>query len=239
MSWFRFLLVCLLVSTFTLPAPAGWLFKSKKPKPKPEERVPELIVIVKTDQDEGKREAAAAELRQYDPKAFAEIVPILIDVLKNDPKISVRQEAAGSLSHIRPISQEAGMALETAASKDPSLRVRMQAKKSLLYYHLSGYRSVKKNDIKPNGDSPEPPLAREDHPKRPQVPAPPASPGPILPSAGTSEPLPNRLFTDRSVAQPLPPGPVKSPLIPVEPPKLQSPPTHSEEQEGPLLLPPQ
>ncbi len=238
MTWFRFLLVCLLLTTLTLPTPAGWLFKPK-PKPKPEERVPELIVIVKTDQDDGKRAAAAAELRQYDPKAFADIVPILIDVLKNDPKTSVRLEAAASLSHIRPVSQEAGVALEAAASKDSALRVRIQAKKSLLYYHLSGYRSVKKNDLKPNGDSPEPPLAKDDHPKNPRKVPSPASVGPNLPSAGPSEPLPNRLYQDRSVPQPLPQGPAKSPLIPVEPPKAVSPPSHSEEQEGPLLIPPQ
>jgi hypothetical protein len=228
------------MTTLAVPAPAG-IFFNRKPKPKPEERVPELVVTVKTDQDEHKRASAAGELRQYDPTTFKEIVPILVDVLKNDPQTSVRLEAASSLSHIRPVSQEAGVALEYAAAKDSALRVRMQAKKSLFYYRLSGYRSPKKNDlIKPNGDSPEPPLAKDDHPKKPRALPPRNLSEPILPSAGTAEQLPSRSTPDRSVARPLPPGPLKSPLMPTEPQKLEKPPAHNEEQEeGPSLIPPQ
>src|SRR5262249_47235296 len=163
MRWSRFLLASLLIATLAIPAPGG-IFFNRKPKPeekvgpKPEEKVPELIVTVKTDQDEHKRATAAAELRHYDPKAFKEIVPILVDVLKNDPKTSVRAEAAASLSKIQPVTQEAGQALEYAAANDSALRIRMQAKRLLIFYRLHGYHSAKKNDIKPNGDGPEPPL---------------------------------------------------------------------------------
>ena len=45
------------------------------------------------------------ELRQFDTKAFPDIVPILADVLRTDAKASVRLEAAQSLARIRPVSQ--------------------------------------------------------------------------------------------------------------------------------------
>src|SRR5439155_25781395 len=115
------------VGALALPAPAGILF-GKKTKPNPAERVPELIVIVKTDKDESKRASAAEELRQYDPAAHGDIVPVLIDVLMNDPKPAVRVEAAESLGKLRPISQEAGWALEQAKEKDSSMRVRAKAR---------------------------------------------------------------------------------------------------------------
>ena len=89
-------------------------------KPSPAERVPELIVIVKTDKDESKRAAAAEELRQYDPAANPDIVPVLIDVLMNDAKPAVRTEAAETLGKLRPVSQEAGWALEQAVESNHS-----------------------------------------------------------------------------------------------------------------------
>src|SRR5262249_31497626 len=127
MRWSRFPLALGVLAALAVAAQAG-IFFNKKPKPKPAERVPELIVTVKTDKDDHKRAAAAAELRQYDPKAFPDMVPILVDVLLHDANSGVRLEAAQSLGRIRPISQEAGWALEQAASKDDSMRVRMQAK---------------------------------------------------------------------------------------------------------------
>ncbi len=126
MRFWRIPLVLISVGLLAVPAPAGILF-GKKTKPNPAERVPELIVIVKTDKDESKRASAAEELRQYDPKAFAEIVPVLIDVLLSDPKPGVRSEAAESLGNLRPVSQEAGWALEQARDKDASWRVRTKA----------------------------------------------------------------------------------------------------------------
>ena len=60
-------------------ASAGINLFAKKPKPVPEKRVPELLVMVKTDGDENKRYEAAEELRQYDPTLFPQIVPTLIE----------------------------------------------------------------------------------------------------------------------------------------------------------------
>ena len=106
---------------------AGVLFgkKSKRP-PTPAERVPELLLLVKTDGDESKRAAAAQELRQYDAAQFPAIVPVLVDVLSTDQKPGVRAEAAQTLGKMRPISQQAGMALEQALTNDSSMRVRLQ-----------------------------------------------------------------------------------------------------------------
>src|SRR5205085_8876672 len=112
------------------------------------------------DGDENKRARAAEELRQYDPAAFPDIVPVLIDVLVNDKKPAVRAEAAQSLGKLRPVSQQAGQALEYALTKDPSMRVRLQARSALMQYHWSGYRSASKKDAPPPPlESKEPPPA--------------------------------------------------------------------------------
>ena len=101
---------------------------SKKPKTNPSQRVPELILIVKTDGDEKKRAHAAEELRDYDSVTFGEIVPVLVDVLKNDKKHGVRLEAVNSLAKIRPVPPVGGAhALEQAAADDEYWRVRWQA----------------------------------------------------------------------------------------------------------------
>lgn len=144
------------------PSYAGIFFGKKNKKPTPAERVPELLAIVKTDGAESKRAAAAQELRQYDPGQFPMIVPVLVDVLLTDSKPAVRAEAAQSLGKIRPISQPAGMALEQALASDTSMRVRLQARSSLLQYHWSGYRSVRKDEVVQQ--SKEPPLADDKSP---------------------------------------------------------------------------
>src|SRR5262249_11758015 len=137
----RFLLVTFLLAVLPATTHAG-IF-GKKNKPNPNERVPELLTIVKTDGDEHKRTSAAEELRQYDPKQFSEIVPALIDVLMNDSKPGVRAEAAQTLGKLRPVTREVGMALEQAVAKDGSMRVRLQARSALLQYHWSGYHGGK------------------------------------------------------------------------------------------------
>lgn len=145
MRWNRIGLVLLLMGGLAQAAPAGIIF-GKKPKPNPAERIPELIVIIKTEKDESRRVAAAAELREYDTTANPEIVHVLIDVLLNDAKPSVRAEAADSLGKIRPITKEAGWALEQAMAKDGSMRVRLQARYALLGYQWNGYEGIKGND---------------------------------------------------------------------------------------------
>jgi hypothetical protein len=241
MSRFRYLLPCLVLTTLVVSAPAGLFFK-KQPKPKPEERVPELITTLKGDADEHKRAAAATELRKYDPRAFPAIVPLLIDVLKKDAKPSVRQEAAQSLGRIRPVSPEAGLALEQAAANDAALRVRVQARTSLMYYRLSGYHTPKTDgpQLSPSGqDKGEPPLAIPDAPGKtgPLKPLPRLSGRVIVPTT-TAEPPLALPAPDNVVPRPLPPGPVKSALVPVNPPHLETPPPPLAD-EGPELNPPQ
>jgi hypothetical protein len=189
------------------PSYAGIFFGKKNKKPTPAERVPELLAQVKTDGDESKRAAAAQELRQYDPAQFPMIVPVLIDVLLTDKKPAVRAEAAQSLGKIRPISQQAGMALEQALSSDSSMRVRLQARSSLLQYHWSGYHSVRKDDLVPQ--TKEPPLADD------------KTPPPII-STTTLPPATNRLVPQQadgsrstSGYRPAPPAPF--PIVPPRP----------------------
>jgi hypothetical protein len=159
----RHLVLLVLIGFGLSPATTRAGLFTKKGKPDPKDRVPELLVIIKKDKDEHKRLAAATELRQYDTSTFPQIVPVLIDVLMTDAKTSVRTEAAESLSKIRPVTKQAGLALEQALEKDPSMRVRMQARYALLQYHWAGYKNSTKDA--PVADSKEPPLAPADNPK--------------------------------------------------------------------------
>jgi hypothetical protein len=121
---------------------AGSLF-GKSGKNNPPERVPQLLADLKND-DERKRETAVKELRQFDAAAFPAIVPALVEVLEKDAKVSVRIEAADSLAKLRPASPPVALALEQAMARDPSLRVRLHARRLLMQYRLSGYSSKEK-----------------------------------------------------------------------------------------------
>jgi hypothetical protein len=237
MSWSRLLLTCIVVSVLAWPASAG-IFFHRQPKPKPEVRVPELLVIVKSDKDDRKRASAAAELRQYDLKLFPDIVPILVDVVHNDARAGVRYEAAVSLSRLRPVSQEAGMALEYAAAHDAAFYVRMQARTSLVYYRLSGYHTPKQMEPargKKGANKGEPPLAE------PEVVTKNGRQTPVPKSAETSsktiKPVKVQPLPDPTIPRRLPQGPAKSPLVPADPPRLEKPPVAVE--EGPPLVPQQ
>ncbi len=185
------LLLILLALAWVAPAPAQLIF-TKKPKVNPTQRVPELILTVKVDPDERKRAHAAEELRDYDTATFTEIVPVLVDVLKSDKKMSVRLEALGSLAKIRPVSTLAGQAIEKAAADDESIRVRLQARTALPKYHLAGYTS-KKSDPAPA--------------KKKQTDEP-----PVGPTIVDKAPPPSNTFP-----RPLPPG-VATPAKTTEPP---------------------
>ncbi len=137
----RLLMVPIVAVLLAAPAPAG--FFNRKPKPNPAERVPELINALRTGTDESKRQEAADELKQYDPNAYPQILPALIEALSKDGSTAVRSEAAASIARMRPINQQAGYALEQAQNNDPSLRVRMSARQGLLQYNLVGYRGGK------------------------------------------------------------------------------------------------
>jgi hypothetical protein len=241
----RLTLALLTAAVFILPAPAGILF-GKKPKPNPAERVPELIVIVKTDKDESKRAAAAEELRQFDPAAFSDIVPVLIDVLMNDAKPAVRAEAAESLGKIRPVSQEAGWALEQAQEKDSSWRVRTKARYVLMTYHWAGYHSDPKLKDGPAIPNPKDPPAEKGKVILTPVPMTPKSPAspPVRPIPGETQPPPlaDPVVKPSPVPMPLPPGPPQPPTpgkvspLPMPPIPVTPPPAPAKTEPSPLPI---
>jgi hypothetical protein len=236
----------------TARAPAGIIF-GKKPKPPPEKRVPELITILRTDGDESKRSEAAEELRQYDAGQFKEILPTLIEALMTDKKASVRVEAAQSLGKIRPPSKEmgkdVGAALEFARDNDASMRVRMQARSSLLNQHWFGQRTSP-GDLKPD----KPPPSTKEPPLAPPVPhvAPTASqslkpppPAPI-PAPATMPPLVPLPTSPPPNARPAPlPPRIETPPIPMPLPPVSTNPNAPQplpkgppsEEKGPSLEP--
>jgi hypothetical protein len=236
----RFLLALVLPATLALPASAGIFDFFKHTKPDPKKRVPRLIAVLKTETDEDKRTNAAKELRDYDPTAFPDVVPVLLDALQHDPKPGVRAEAAQSLSRLRPISKEVGWALEEA-THDSSIRVRWQARNSLMSYRMSGYRSTPKpEDASAKAPVINPPPAASRIPVIPQLwrspvpPVPKTTPNLI---SGETPPPPLALPAPPTAAQPLPkkePGqPTSAPAVA---PKLQKPPAQSSEA-GPDLSP--
>jgi hypothetical protein len=143
------LIVGLLVPCLATPGQAGILFGRKKDKTDPRMRIPELVKTLRVDRDADKRARAAEELRNYDGNAYPDIIPALVSALQTDKKPSVRAEAAQSLGKMRPISQNAGEALEQAMARDSSMRVRLQARSALLNYQWAGYRSGKRTDVPP------------------------------------------------------------------------------------------
>jgi HEAT repeats len=235
MSYKRFLLALWVSILLTLPVQAGILF-GRHAKTNPAERVPQLIVTVKTDTDEDKRASAAKELRDYDPAANPDIVGVLIDVLQHDAKPGVRAEAAQSLGKLRPVSQEAGWALEQA-THDSSIRVRLQARTSLMGYRLSGYHSPPKegetvattpaaNGVPPLGQS-----------KRFSLLPAPRTTAPVVNTGETPPPpLANSVSAKTTSASSLPTVPMRPMVVPTQTPKLEKPPAPSTEQ-GPELPP--
>jgi hypothetical protein len=197
---YRFLLILLLLPSLALPARAG-IFGRKKDKPDAKPTVPELIATLKADGDADKRARAAEELRNYDPASHPEVVPALIDALHNDKKPNVRSEAAQSLGKFRPVPQAAGEALEQAMANDPSYRVRLQARSSLLSAHWAGYRSGKKTDVPPLTQTKEPPVISTTNP-------PPAASPRLVPVKAPGRPAPAPTPTTKE--PPLAPPPAES-----------------------------
>lgn len=240
MKWSHLLIVPTVLA-LVAPIASGGIF-SRKPQPNPAERVPELLKQLQTSTNEDQRSAAAEELRQYDPKSYPEIVSTLIAVLGRDPSTSVRAEAASSLGKIRPISQQAGFALEQAQSNDSSMRVRLATRQALLQYHFNGYRSGKADAPANPGTSPSgnstslfrPPLPNGLHPSglRESTEPPLATPIAVPPSAApvlrqTAAPvfrpipanaprlLPAPRVVNSAIASPNPsPTPIAGPILP-------------------------
>jgi hypothetical protein len=215
----RLLVVPLVLAALAPTAPAG-LF-SRKPKSNPADRVPELLIQLKGDTDESLRTAAAEELRQYDPKSFPEIANGLIDSLARDASPAVRAEAASSLGKMRPISQQAGYALEQAQNNDASVRVRLAARQALWQYHLVGYRGGKAPDAPANAEpapTPKPvvqPAARGGSGRRESPEPPLAVPGPGATVSRPRSTVPAQLIPTNPGLQPLPQAP--EPARPVTP----------------------
>jgi hypothetical protein len=215
--WYRWTLILLLLPLVTVPARAGILFGRKKDKPDPKQRVPQLVGALKSEKDADARSRAAEGLREYDPAAFAEIVPALIDSMNSDPSPGVRIESAHTLAKLRPVSQAVGEALEQAVSRDSSMRVRLQVRSALLQYHWAGYRS-KKGDVPPLNTTREPPLGPEAVPPvNSTLPAPPANNQPrIRPVPVPPVSAPPKVPTTKE--PPLqPPPPVAAPAAPASP----------------------
>lgn len=238
-----------LMALITLPIawlpPADAQIFGRKPKTPPEQRVAELIFQAKADPDEHKRTAAAEELREFDGKAFPQIVPTLVDIARSDPKAGVRLEAVSSLAKIRPVSQAAGQTLEWSAAHDDAWKVRWHAKSSLMRYQLAGYHAGKSDANATKAALPpatqEPPLLdsrdnkgvrpstnpaivnRTTAPKTfaPQVNAPKNVPAPTPPPViGTEPPLPKVVVDSTPQAPPVPTPP---PLIVEAPPAVKQP----------------
>jgi len=230
----RWLVIAFLVVPLTAmlagPSRAGIIFGRKKEKIEPATRVPALIATLKNDRDADHRTHAAEELRNYDPMAFPDIVPALVSALQTDAKSSVRLEAAVSLGKLRPVNQAAGEALERAVSGDPAMRVRLQARSTLMQYHWAGYRNGKASDLPPlapTKDGPKvgenlPPAVRTTpaptpsrFPSSTEPPLAPVEPNPILrpvptqtPTEGRPLPMPSR--PDSSRPAPMPSSPASS-----------------------------
>jgi hypothetical protein len=248
MNRIAMILAVVILPAWVMPAPADGIFGlfGKKTKVNPAQRVPELIVALKTEQEERKRASAAAELGTFDGAAFPEIVPVLAEVLRSDPKTGVRMDAASSLGSIRPVSALAGQALEKAQSSDDSWRVRMHVKGILLKYRLAGYSPGAKDEQHAvgSGASAEPPLLGANGNLKPQsLPAgtPPPVQFPTTPNTvqavKTSKSSDTPEFRP-SIPRPLPAGPTFSTAIPQQTNQPAPTPLPMVDGDGPPLSPP-
>jgi hypothetical protein len=241
---YRLLILLVLLPLLSPCAQAGILFGRKKEKPDPKQRVPELVATLKSDKDSDKRSRAAEELRTYDPAQFPEIIPALIDALQNDPKPGVRIDALQSLSRLRPVTQDAGEALEQALAKDSSMRVRLQARSALLQYHWAGYRS-KKPEVPPLNPTRDPGRTPSDKyppaidttmtPTSGRIPSSPYNSRPQVPNVTTKEPPLAPPLVPPAQLNPAPP-PLQPPAKPMPPAPAPSNKPPSKE-EGPELGP--
>jgi hypothetical protein len=112
-------------------------------KPLTPERVGQLLTILRSDLNEENRTHAAEELGKVDGSRYPEIIPLLIETMRSDPKPAVRAEVVDALAKIRPISKEAGKALD-AAKEDGSFKVRWHARTAARVYHSAGYQEQEK-----------------------------------------------------------------------------------------------
>ena len=128
------------------PAPAIdfglGLFKRRTTKvDTPLSKAKQLVETLRSDPDEAKRKDAATELKGLDPRTNPEVVPGLVASIQKDPSPAVRIKAVEALGEVKPVSEQAGLALEAAAKADPDAKVREAIGAALWQYHLNGYRT--------------------------------------------------------------------------------------------------
>ena len=152
----RVLLPVLAALVVAAPADAGGLFGRKGIS---DARVRQLSETLRSDPDEKKRQAAAAELKEADPRTQPDVIAALVGTLRRDPSAGVRAAAAEAIGQFKMVFPLGGVALETAAESDPAPAVRDVAQQALWEYHLIGYRSTRGADGIA-GQTPEPPLSR-------------------------------------------------------------------------------
>jgi len=246
MTYLRLILLVVIWPICTNPVQAQLFRKRPSPPPAPAaQRVPELVMMLRTDPDESKRNFAAEELREFDTQTYTEILPALIEASRNDPRSGVRMEAVTTLSKIRPITREAGLAIEHAASEDSNLRARVHARTTFWKYQLSGFSNSSPSMAAKRRTTEEPPLIGSSEPtptefgagttltvtpavRRPELPRP-LPTGPTFSTAVPQKPrLVSRPAAETTVIEDdLPPLPTTPPAVtpPVTPPPVIAPPT--------------
>jgi hypothetical protein len=216
---YRLLLAALLGLGLAVPASAGPFRRA--PKPDPVVQVPALLETLKNDKDERARARAAAALDEFDGKAFPDILPALSAALASDPSPSVREDAALAIGKIRPITPQAGYALEQALATDKSIQVRLSVRRSLFQYRILGYFGGSR-DL--TAQSSEPPLASGT----------PTGPGSTV---LRPTPTPAPFSPTQRVPAPTPAGPKPTPAQSTEPPVAPDAPTKLVEVPAPASTP--
>jgi len=201
------------------------IFK-RSAKPDPATQVPALIDMLKSASDDRDRVAAANALREYDAKVYPEVLPALTDALAGDSSSSVRSEAAEAIGRIRPITPQAGYALEQAKENDKDRSVRNAARLALLQYKILGWIPGTKAEIA--FQTKEPPLASQSVKSVPSTTVLRPTPSPALAAGPVSPP---------QVVKPLLPTAPPGPEI-ISPKQLETsePPVADPSKRGPALV---
>ena len=129
-------------------------------------RVHELLNTLRNDPKPDRRENAAFSLRSFPADKFFEIVPALIEALENDSAPAVRRAVVQTLGELKPRSAEVLEALERAAEKDDSWRVRQSARWAKRGYKVDVPAPPAPLPPPVASPTPLPPLAPPEPPKR-------------------------------------------------------------------------
>jgi hypothetical protein len=206
-------------------------------KPLSLERMGQLLTILRSDLNEDNRAQAAQELSRADGAQYPEVASYLIEALRHDPKPAVRSEALESLVRLRPITAQAGKAID-AAKEDASFKVRWKARTASRTYHAAGYQDP--GSEKKPAPAPAPPKTASSAPAAPTggwlyklMAKPSADPARTSPSQTQQPPLADPF---PGAAEPVP-APSLSAPIPVPNPfeGLKSPPAAPQPIPAPVV----